>query len=1123
MKSLLGKIILPIIILPFPAHADMVDTGADLKALPTVPAGYEVTLFAQEPLVRQTCSMAFDAKGRLCIGMGPQYRNPKPDTPGDSVAIVTDENGDGKADKTHVFATGFNAIQGLAWHGRDLWIANSPDLTIVRDLNGDDVADEYIKVFTDLGNLEHGLHGLVWAPDGKLYMSKGNSKGLNDPKQPDRIAPQPFRELFGQPTQTPATKPQTFTAATYKHTYHDPKDDWGLMGGVLRCDDMGANLEIVSRGFRNPWDIAQDDGFNWIGTDNDQNEGDRVFMPFYGAHFGWNHPWSSSWTGEDHLPTVPLSHAVFHGSGTGVTFGALGTHHGVFFINDWLRKTTFVFKPKWNGALMQCEGDEWEPFITGGKSLFRPTDIAFGPDGALYCLSWSRGYGAEYDASGAMTSEGRVYRIAAKGAVKPTLPVKPLKDQSLSELISTLASPLPVQAVNAQEEIIHRGDRAKQELIAALQSEKLTTRQQTWAAWALGRLGEKTFFESALQTPGNLRFQSLRILARDTTRPLSPAVIALTKANDARTRFEAVQALWQSHRAENVPALLEVAAHETDRLTFYSAWRALRDLAGTTALKQSLKDPRAGVRRAALLALLEDGALTKEDLQPLSTDEDKQTRILAENWIKMTSGAGQKIELRGLGVNSANIAPITGTPPAREPITTPTTLEAAMAALSTADVERGRLLALHQAGAGCILCHHISGRGNQFGPDLTGIGDRADAKHLLQSMLEPSAVITEGFNSHLITTAAGTQTGVLLDESGLAVTLGLITGQRARIMRADILKHETLPISAMPPFNAVLSAQNSADIAAWLLTQKAGAKQQPKKSDTKNKSTAKSPHKKDGSEVTPVPDSNPLHFHGDAVRGFCIEEHQTKLRVLLDGKPVAEYVTTHPDVKRPFWMHLHNRGGVQLTRGFPAPKDDPQDHPDMHPGLWLAFGGINGTDFWRNEGRVEQVELKDITDHSFTVVNRWLSAKGDELCRDTTRFSFSLKNKNVVLHWDTQLGSSDHEITIAGQEEAGIGVRLPGALCVKTGTGHITNSNGQRDEKQCWGQPAAWWRYGTDTAAIRITPSPESSRPSWSHARDYGVLVINPTGTPDAKKKPAPFTISKGETLRLVYDIALEN
>src|SRR4029079_4046870 len=132
----------------------------------------------REPLVRNPSAMAFDARGRLFVGQGPQYRNPKPDTPGDTIEIMIDTDGDGIADKAKPFARGWNCVQGLAWHGRDLWVANAPDLTIVRDLNGDDVADEYIRVFTDLGNIEHGLHGLHWAPDGRLYMSKGNSKGV---------------------------------------------------------------------------------------------------------------------------------------------------------------------------------------------------------------------------------------------------------------------------------------------------------------------------------------------------------------------------------------------------------------------------------------------------------------------------------------------------------------------------------------------------------------------------------------------------------------------------------------------------------------------------------------------------------------------------------------------------------------------------------------------------------------------------------------------------------------------------------------------------------------------------------------------------------------------------------
>src|SRR5688572_23905019 len=223
--------------------------GSADNPLPVVPPGFKVELFAREPLVRNPCAMAFDSRGRLFVGQGPQYRSPKPDTPGDTVVILIDRDGDGVAETAKTFASGLNCVQGLAWHGRDLWVANAPDLTIVRDLDGDDEADEYVLVYTDLGNIEHALHGLNWAPDGKLYMSKGNSKGLT---QSGRIAPKPFRELWdvmapaGSPDFPP---PRVFKKGEYRRTYHDPSDYWGRMGGILRCDDLGANLEIVSRGY----------------------------------------------------------------------------------------------------------------------------------------------------------------------------------------------------------------------------------------------------------------------------------------------------------------------------------------------------------------------------------------------------------------------------------------------------------------------------------------------------------------------------------------------------------------------------------------------------------------------------------------------------------------------------------------------------------------------------------------------------------------------------------------------------------------------------------------------------------------------------------------------------------
>ena len=143
--------------------------------LPTVASGFTVKLFAQEPLVRNPAAMAFDHRGRLFV-VGPQYRNPTPETPGDSVVMLIDSNGDGVADASKAFASGLNSIQGLAWHGRDLWIGNSPDLTVVRDLDGDDVADEYVKVYTDLGNLEHANHGHTWAPTGSSTSPKARRK-----------------------------------------------------------------------------------------------------------------------------------------------------------------------------------------------------------------------------------------------------------------------------------------------------------------------------------------------------------------------------------------------------------------------------------------------------------------------------------------------------------------------------------------------------------------------------------------------------------------------------------------------------------------------------------------------------------------------------------------------------------------------------------------------------------------------------------------------------------------------------------------------------------------------------------------------------------------------------------
>ena len=1257
------------------------DRDVNRDALPSVPPGFEVSFFAREPLVRQPCSMAFDAKGRLCVGMGPQYRNPKPETPGDSVVLVLDDNGDGKADRTKVFATGFNAIQGLAWHGRDLWVANAPDLTVVRDLDGDDEADEYVRVFTDLGNLEHGLHGLNWAPDGKLYMSKGNSKGLT---QPGRIAPKAFRELWGvtAPAGSPDfPAPRTFKKGEYQKAYHDPEDDWGREGGVLRCDDGGANLEIVSRGMRNPWDITFDSGFNWLGTDNDQTTGDRVFMPFFGAHFGWNHPWSAHWGTDAHPPSAPVSGPLFEGSGTGVIFGDSpqfpSSHRGVFFINDWLRKTTFVWRPRWDGALLRSAG-EWEPFVQGGKALFRPTDMEVGPDGALWILGWSAGYGAEYK-DGQMTSEGRVFRVVAKHSPPARWQTpkrgKPLAQWAAAELVEDFDGPLPVWRIDAQDELVRRGAGVKAELFSTLGTRGINEARETWTAWTLGRMTpqDRTMDEWFSARAGdsavslNLRVQSLRILAHrirqsGTGGELPVSVARVLRSPEPRLRFEAVQAIGQARQRSAVPMLLDLLGAESDPTTFYAAWQTLRGLQDATALKTLLADARGGVRKAALLALLEDHALQESEVKPLANDAVPAVREVASLWLRKVSGGGEAVVVRGRPLNAVapeaaaavpgielarnikarsgklyQLAPGGLRPGAKPytdrgydlkdvpaalagldfiqtdnhddgsrgdgwlsfealmpvrihiafdtlavavpawvrehyrrtdqriqadhwtfqlysrdypagrielggntddgkpggkgnyivaleplPLTPPsgaTAIDPTLALLPKGDRERGAWLFHASGGAGCFNCHRLDEHGNSFGPDLAALGDRATDRHIVQSMLEPNAVITEGFNLQLVETADAEYSGILLEESGLSLTLGLATGQRQIIPKSKITARKTAAGSAMPSYDTLLTPQYAADVTAYLLAQKAGAPSIARPEVSGAPTVPSDARRSVANAAAPT--------QWPKGEGFRFTEQPDRLVIAHSGQPVAEFVFRDEKILRPYFANAHAPGALKVTRNHPPVAGvDATDHDTMHPGIWLAFGDISGMDFWRNKGRIEHMRFTEppvVRDGRliFATECRLRAPDGRTLSALTNRFTLAAQTNAWLLTWDATFRSDDSDFTFGDQEEMGFGARVATAITEKNG-GVITSSAGLKSAKSTWGQPAEWCDYsGTvDGKPIGITllTDPKNFRPSWWHNRDYGVFVANPFGRAAMKQgDKSAVTVKRGDNFRLRF------
>ena len=1355
----------------------LIAAETETAGLPQVPSGFKVTVYAKEPLVRNPCAMAFDAQGRLFIGQGPQYRKPKPDSPTDRVTLLIDADQDGRADHTKIFAEGFNSIQGMAWYGDQLWIANAPDLTVVRDVDGDDVADEYRRVYGGLGNLEHALHGLCFAPDGWLYMSKGNSKGYGRGDSPERfVAPSPFFDLWGMelPKNAPVQpEPEVFSPETYRHGYHNPSDDWGTEGGVLRCRPDGTQLEVFSRGMRNTWDMNFDAEFNWVGTDQDQDGGDRVLTPFLDAHFGWGHAWSPHWTGEDHVPTVPMGGPVFHGSGTGVVYGASprfpASYRDAFFCADWLGRNIFLYRPKWDGGMMR-NMDKPEIFAkapsgrTMGSSqgvLFDPTDIEFGPDGALWVLSWGHGYGAAME-DGKQVDKGRVYRISYGDSAPKKKSEK--YDRTYSEwtadelLVDLHHHALPVRRTNAQNELVRRGVEVQDEIIEMLRRDNLPTGAATWLAWTLGQIGIEDesidrFFSSRLTREGLRvadRIQAVRVLgrrARLSHSRLPAAVRDALSDQHPRIRFAAAQAIRERQDVEDAESLWNLIDSESDRAVFYAARMALGKIADPKSLRTKLSSSSSGQRLAALLNLLELAELSGDEVLPLRLDPDprvaeiassfvskvgtsqtpvlqiqrkssqeadsveveilmgdvpeglhvrytrdgseptdtsgikyaepfsiqtsdvvsaslfrgrqKMGPVLCRSYASLTSaeldapdvptipmdvanikttndqpykattiaigsrayGNRQyrwqslpsevightiieslngdsdvgstgdsflsfeldsdadvyvahderitekpkwlkefdatslrartrdtsyqlfakrftpgKVRLGGNtldGVTKARSQYVTIIKPAPlQPRDVATTIEESLQKLPSASFHRGARLFFEQSN--CAKCHRLGDWGNAFAPNLSNMGTRAAPETIAESILDPSAVIMEGFHLVSVLTNEGQVfQGFIKQESGLNVELVQADGKVIVIPRESIELRKRQQVSVMPDGLAKqLSPQQVADLIRFIVDagknpellrslSSFAANKSPVSSDPTLVTTDSTARHATVHAESPPNTTAPITFHDD---GKALQIHSGKNKI-------ATYIYQHDKVKRPFFAHVKSPSGTQVTRNFPPEKGDRQDHADMHPGIWLAFGDLNGEDFWRNKGSVVH---KGFTQSptggsgigSFIQRKAYQRADGSVVCFEDFRCTIRILEEGYLLQLDSTFSSPEGNLFYFGdQEEMGLGIRVATEIA-ELESGEITDSEGRRGAEQVWSQPSKWCDYsgtvGDERIGMTILCHPDNFRESWMHARNYGVIAANLFGRQAMKKGPkSRIEVSGEEGLRLQYGILL--
>ncbi|HLY12200.1 MAG TPA: PVC-type heme-binding CxxCH protein [Planctomycetota bacterium] len=514
--------------------------------------GFEVTLVASEPQIRQPLSISFDHRGRIWVIQYLQYptpaglkatkvdeylrttydRLPEPPPRGpkgaDKITILEDKDGDGFYETTKDFVTGLNICSGLCLGHGGAFVAQPPYLLFYPDRNGDDIPDgdpDVLLTGFGMDDTHSVANSLQWGPDGWLYGAAGSTST-------SKIRGIEFQQ------------------------------------GIWRYHPITKEFELFSEGGGNTWGLDFDRHGNAIAGTNfggsamlHQVQG-AYYLKGFSKHGPLHNP--NTYGYFEHVPYSGFKGGHVTCGGTIYQGGAFPAEYNDQYIacnvlsNDLY---CHLLEPKGSSFVNRFGGD----FLIGNDPWFRPIDTLIGPDGALYVVDWYDARANHVDPRDTWDkTNGRIYRVAWKNAPPRQRPL--LAGMASVDLVDVLKHPNVWYRSEARSLLAERRDPGvigtlKRSLPTATSAEPL------WALYVSGGFDE-TLATDLLRHPiEDIRTWAIRL--QGDTRRCGPAfrdaLVSLARSEPSpRVRNQMACTAKRLPASASMPVIHELLARTED-------------------------------------------------------------------------------------------------------------------------------------------------------------------------------------------------------------------------------------------------------------------------------------------------------------------------------------------------------------------------------------------------------------------------------------------------------------------------------------------------------------------------------------------------------------------------------